>query len=178
MPPTKGDVESYPYMTNRRRDQDINQIKVLSVGLGPQDSSGLAAIFARSEWPSCPDSEWKLQAAPSLRSAVPVLGKDRPHIVVCEKSLGNESWRDVLEQVREQPDPPALIVASRIADDYLWAEALNLGAYDVLAAPFEPAEVVRVLSSAWLSRIHRKELTASRSTRAAAMSSRAAYAAG
>jgi DNA-binding NtrC family response regulator len=159
---------------NLRKGKDIKQIAVLSVGLGPEDNSGLAAIFARSEWPSCPNSEWKIEAAPSLRSAVPALGKGGLQIVVCEKNLGNDSWRDMLDYVRRQPDPPSLIVTSRVADDYLWAEALNLGAYDVLAAPFEPAEVVRVLSSAWLHRVHSKELTASKSMRTA-MSNRAAF---
>ena len=43
-----------------------------------------------------------------------------------------------------------LIVTSRLADDRLWAEALNLGAYDVLAKPFERMELVRSVSSAWL----------------------------
>jgi len=156
------------------KGKDINQIKVLSVGLGHEDSSGLTAIFARSEWPLCPDSEWKLQTSPSLRAAVSELGKDRPHIVICEKSLGDNSWRDVLDKLSHVPDPPALIVTSRVADEYLWAEALNLGAYDVLAEPFEPAEVVRVLSSAWLHRLHRKELTASRAMRAA-VAGRPAY---
>jgi len=151
---------------NLGKGKQISQIKVLSVGLGHEDSSGLAAIFTRSEWPSCPDAEWKLQTSASLRSAVSVLGKDGPHIVVCEKSLGNDSWRDLLDQVCHVPDPPALIVASRVADEYLWAEALNLGAYDVLAAPFEPAEVVRVLSSAWLHKMHRKEPAAAKAMHA------------
>jgi hypothetical protein len=31
----------------------------------------------------------------------------------------------------------------------MWAEVLNLGAYDVLAQPFDPAEVFRVLTAAW-----------------------------
>jgi FixJ family two-component response regulator len=40
-------------------------------------------------------------------------------------------------------------VTSRLADEYLWAEALNLGAYDVLAKPFDTSEVMRVVASAW-----------------------------
>jgi DNA-binding response OmpR family regulator len=60
----------------------------------------------------------------------------------------------LLEQLARLPDPPALVVTSRIADDSLWAEALNLGAYDVLAKPFDGAEVVRVVSLAWLNRIN------------------------
>jgi DNA-binding response OmpR family regulator len=44
---------------------------------------------------------------------------------------------------------PTLIVTSRLADDELWAEVLNLGAYDVLAQPFDPDEVYRVVFLAW-----------------------------
>jgi len=142
---------------NLGKQKEIAQIRVLSVGLGSEDNAGLAAIFESSAWPLCPDSEWKLDTSVSLRAAVPALALQGLQIVVCEKSLGPDSWRDLLDRTRQLLDPPSLIVASRVADEYLWAEALNLGAYDVLAAPFEPAEVVRVLSSAWLHRKHRRE---------------------
>jgi len=36
-------------------------------------------------------------------------------------------------------------VTSRLADERLWAEALNLGAYDVLAKPFDSTEAMRVV---------------------------------
>jgi len=54
------------------------------------------------------------------------------------------------------PDPPFLVVTSRLADDRLWAEALNLGAYDVLAKPFDKTEVNRIVRSAWLRWTNRK----------------------
>jgi len=57
--------------------------------------------------------------------------------------------RDVLEQVTILPDPPSFIVTSRLADERLWAEALNLGAYDVLAKPFDSTEAMRVVGAAW-----------------------------
>jgi hypothetical protein len=41
-----------------------------------------------------------------------------------------------------------LVVASQLADGSLWAVVLNLGGYDVLAEPFEAAEVNRTLDSA------------------------------
>jgi len=46
--------------------------------------------------------------------------------------------------------PPFVIVTSRLADERFWVEALNLGAYDVLATPLDTTEVTRVVSSAWL----------------------------
>jgi hypothetical protein len=48
-----------------------------------------------------------------------------------------------------QARPPNLIVSSRLADDRLWAEVLNLGGYDVLARPFNRVEVIRVVQAAW-----------------------------
>jgi len=58
------------------------------------------------------------------------------------------SWKDVLEQVTILPDPPSLIVTSRLAEERLWAEALNLGAYDVLAKPLDRTEAMRVVGAA------------------------------
>jgi DNA-binding response OmpR family regulator len=52
------------------------------------------------------------------------------------------------------PDSPVLIVSSRTADERLWAEVLNLGAYDVLVKPFDPTEVSRVVGLAWLNWKH------------------------
>ena len=48
------------------------------------------------------------------------------------------------------PTTPLVVVASRLADEYLWVEALNLGAHDVLTKPFDSTEVVRVLTTAWM----------------------------
>jgi hypothetical protein len=47
--------------------------------------------------------------------------------------------------------PPSFIVTSRLADERLWVEALNVGAYDVLVKPFDVAELKRVFSSGGVS---------------------------
>jgi FixJ family two-component response regulator len=54
----------------------------------------------------------------------------------------------MLDHLTLLPYPPLLIVTSRLADERLWAEALNLGAWDVLAKPFEQDEVIRIVSVA------------------------------
>ena len=76
-------------------------------------------------------------------------------MVLCERDLAPESWREMLEHLRQMDDPPLLVVISRLADERLWAEALNLGAHDVLAKPFDASEVTRILSLAWLRWRHR-----------------------
>jgi hypothetical protein len=40
------------------------------------------------------------------------------------------------------------IVASRLADEHMWAEVLSLGGFDLIAAPFELEDVLRVSMTA------------------------------
>lgn len=131
------------------------RIRVLSVGPMEADHDALSQIMSGSGWPLCPESQWVLDSAPGVPSALAHLAAHKTAIVVCESELGAATWRELREQLALLPDPPFLIVASRLADERLWAEALNLGAYDVLAKPFDANEVVRTLSQAWLHRTHR-----------------------
>jgi hypothetical protein len=41
------------------------------------------------------------------------------------------------------------IVSAAWTDARLWAEVLNLGAYDVLVKPYQQSEVSRILQHAW-----------------------------
>jgi DNA-binding response OmpR family regulator len=54
----------------------------------------------------------------------------------------------MLESMAGLNEPPALIVASRLADDHLWLEVLNAGGYDVLARPFDRQEANRTIALA------------------------------
>ena len=63
--------------------------------------------------------------------------------------LSNYEERDI-GAINTLPNPTFLIVTSLLADEHLWAEALNIGAYDVLAKPFDRKEVIRIFSLAWL----------------------------
>jgi two-component system, NtrC family, C4-dicarboxylate transport response regulator DctD len=93
---------------------------------------------------------WSLQVVSCLDSAAALLGENSVSVVITERDLPGGSWRDVLRTITALPRPPLVIVISQMVDDYLWAEALNLGVHDVLAKPLVHAEVVRVLASAWI----------------------------
>jgi len=92
---------------------------------------------------------WNLHGTGSLQSALSLLRKGVASVVITEKELPLGNWKDVLRAACLLSKPPLVVVSSLHADDSLWAEALNLGAYDVLAKPIERTEVVRVLNSAW-----------------------------
>lgn len=93
---------------------------------------------------------WRLREARSFREALAALRQNPVAVLVSECDLPDATWQDVWRSLELQPNPPAMIVTSRFADDRLWSEVLNLGGYDVLAKPFAPDEVRRVVSmAAW-----------------------------
>ena len=88
---------------------------------------------------------WMVVNVPDLAGARAVVDKLGPRLVVCDTEIeGHGTWRDLLTRPDGEPRF-ALVVASRLADDTLWSEVLNLGGLDVLRKPFSAEEVARVL---------------------------------
>jgi DNA-binding response OmpR family regulator len=94
------------------------------------------------------DSGWTLFEARSRRRAIKCLERNPVHVVIVEWDVPSWNWKKVLRDLGRLAHPPQLIVTSRTADDYLWAEVLNVGGYDVLPQPLASDEVERVIASA------------------------------
>lgn len=128
---------------NRKPSEDdtvkerIPATELLSASLYEQDHAWLEAVLD--------NAEWVISTASSIVATIALLRFGRAAVVICDEELG---WKDVLQAILAQDSPPYLIVSSRTGDEHLWAEALNLGAYDVLIKPFQVAEVCRVIESA------------------------------
>ncbi len=85
--------------------------------------------------------------------ALEILQKTPVPVVLCESALPDGTWLDMLQGIAGSRDAALLIVTSRMADDRLWAEVLNLGGFDLIATPFRESEVRHVVNTAW-SRKH------------------------
>ena len=109
------------------------------------------------------DSGWRFCRSATLSSAMIKLRQVEFPVLICERDLPEGSWTDLLTHRQRMANPPSMIVTSRLADEYLWAEALNLGAYDVLSKPFASSEVIRVVKMACL-RWNRDRWPANRNT--------------
>ena len=114
-------------------------ITLLAICLNQEDRQSLKDILDRDRW--------TIQGAPSLREATTLLHRE-PSLILCEKDLPDGTWKDVFREARDLDNPPPFVVVSRLADERLWAEVLNLGGFDVLLKPFERSEVVRVMGMA------------------------------
>ena len=94
------------------------------------------------------ETGWEVYHARNCREALRYFCKDGLEVILCEARLPDGTWKDVLSYLAEMMNPPALIVASRVADEQLWAEVLHLGGQDVLAKPFEGREVRHAVANA------------------------------
>jgi len=117
---------------------------VLLVSSQSGDHASLGTIFG--------DSPWDLQGVFTGSDCLRLLRGNRRRIcvVIWQHDLPDGDWKSLIEELDKLPARPKLIVSSRLADERLWAEVLNLGAFDLLVAePFEAEEVLRVTESAW-----------------------------
>lgn len=118
-------------------------VTVLVISPYEEDHIALRNIFSHSNW--------ILRTARTWREAQDGLATDTAPVVVSEACLPDADWQDVFTGLESAPGRPLLVVTSRLADERLWGEVLNLGGYDVLMKPFDHTEVVRVLGLAWLN---------------------------
>ena len=137
---------------HKQNGNDLPRIAtVVLVGFPAQDEDFLRRLFDCAVCPLATGCRFAVDPQASAAATLTAL-RDRPvPVVLCDRDVLPEAWKELLAEFAHLPEPPSLIVTSRLADDYLWAEALNLGAYDVLARPFDSAEVIRSVS---LARMH------------------------
>ncbi len=146
----KGPIAAHTSRTDRSANPELPSdlsadriVTVLAISPLGEDHTFLGNIFSHSKW--------RLLNARTWRDARGLLEHEPVPVVICESNLPDATWKDVLDEISEMPAAPLLIVSSRMVDERLWAEVLNLGGYDLLMKPFESAEVFRVVSLAWLS---------------------------
>src|SRR5947209_872198 len=125
---------------DRRITQHTPLVSALIVGAEDKDQRNLERIFTASGW--------EIHRARNRNEARALLDCKPVRVVISERELPEGGWREVLDDLMQRADPPALVVTSRLADEALWSEVLNMGGYDVLAQPLDSEEVTRVVSAA------------------------------
>lgn len=69
-------------------------------------------------------------------------------VILTEAELPDGTWRDMLRLSVGLQDGPPVVVTSTHADARLWMDALDAGAMDVVAKPFDRSELHRILAIA------------------------------
>jgi len=63
-------------------------------------------------------------------------------LVFCDRRLSDGNYRDVVAAIRESHHQARVIVTSRLADWDEYLDALHHGAFDLIASPCQPTDVL------------------------------------
>jgi DNA-binding response OmpR family regulator len=114
-------------------------LSVLVITASGSDAAVLREILA--------GSGWELKITDDLEDAVAFHGTRAASIVLFDRDLPGVDWREAVRKLANGHS--RVILASFVADDYLWEEVIHCGGYDVLAKPFRKDEVTHTIQFAW-----------------------------
>jgi len=121
-------------------------VRILSISACAEDHAILRRLLRGR---SC-----RIESADSCEKALQRLRKCQVSIVICDCTLPDGTWHNMLDHLDCCVARPLFIVISSLTTAGLWGEVLNLGAFDVIAKPFDRQEVRYVLGTAYLHILH------------------------
>jgi len=116
-------------------------VKLVAITQNADDSAELRQVAA--------NYGWTISIVESSDAAVAALNEQPTPLVICDRDLPGEAWRDVLAKIAAQPQAVCVLLASSVVDDYLWRQVIRHHGYDVVAKPFQPEELRRAVTFAW-----------------------------
>lgn len=111
---------------------------VMLLSHSDEERSPLRGLFA--------DAGWTVYEGEYLADLVDQVYRGWKGVVISDFALPDASWRKILSSMRSGCE---LIVTSHLADDRMWSELLDAGAFDLFAYPLDTVEMLRVAGAAW-----------------------------
>lgn len=129
--------EKWKHRRNGSETNGEGPVTMLAIIASESARGQLQCIFQKAGW--------KLLFTESVQEAV-----DQPTpIVLLDRDVAGLDWRGAMVQLARWQSPRCVILASYVADDYLWEEVILYGGYDVLPKPFREDEVIHTVQFAW-----------------------------
>lgn len=91
---------------------------------------------------------WQTISASTVGECEEVFANQNIDLVFCDRVLADGTYRDILAMTRSKSLRVRLVVTSRLADWDEYLEALDNGAFDLIASPSQTADIVRVINQA------------------------------
>jgi DNA-binding NtrC family response regulator len=101
----------------------------------------------------CRNSDISVSVLHSCRDAVRKFFREHFTLVFCDERLPDGSWKDVLGHIIVLPDAPRFVVLLPSFDPAVWADVINLGAYEALARPLDQGEMQHLAEQAGLGSV-------------------------
>jgi hypothetical protein len=75
---------------------------------------------------------WEFQHTGNVESGLDVLRKFPASVAIYDWPASEEDWRPAMDRLSALPDHPCLLLASPVDDEYLCAEVVRHGGFDVM----------------------------------------------
>jgi hypothetical protein len=93
--------------------------------------------------------QWRIGRAHSPDGMQTLIGAQPTPIVIYDGDLNAGNWRDAFRDMKDLPAHPCVLLASRVADDYLLQEVLRNHGYDLLPKLAPNEKLIHCLKFAW-----------------------------
>jgi len=94
-------------------------------------------------------NQWDLNAVSAVEDAAPSVGAEVSPVILLDRDLAGQDWRDTVRMLASHPSAPAVILVSHVVDQYLFTEVVHHGGYDVISKPLQVDELRRALGLAF-----------------------------
>jgi DNA-binding NtrC family response regulator len=88
-------------------------------------------------------------------------------VIFCDRRLSDGTYRDIISASHAAGHPPRVVVTSRLADWDEYLDALHNGAFDLIASPCQPTEVLWAIVQAGRESDQRSRFVAPANSRVA-----------
>ena len=93
--------------------------------------------------------QWRIGRSPSPDGAQTLMSAQPTPIVIYDGDLNAGNWRHAFKDMKDSPAHPCVLLASRVADDYLLQEVLRNHGYDLLPKSAPNEKLIHCLKFAW-----------------------------
>lgn len=90
---------------------------------------------------------FQVLAAPTAQEARDILGKEKPHLILVDLALPDDSGIDLIREICSTPEAPPIIIVTGNPSVSTAAEGMQLGARNYLTKPVSPNELVEAVKS-------------------------------
>lgn len=119
----------------REDTEDANRMRLLVV---TQDDNYFLSIHRTAT-----DCGWETRLARTVERGLQVLVEFRASVAIYDWPATEQDWRGDVDRLTAIPDHPCVLLASRVDDEYLGAELVRHGGFDVIPRSADADRLVR-----------------------------------
>lgn len=120
--------------------EDTNLIRLLVI---TEDDSFFLSIQRVAS-----NSGWETRLARTVERGVQMLDEFRPSVAIYDWPAPEQDWRCEVDRLTAKPDHPCVLLASRVDDEYLGAELVRHGGFNVIPRSADAERLIRNIQSA------------------------------